>query len=111
MLMTTHSQFGHASRHREGRRKVDKIVRGLSKSEGPCEHKNAALATTGTNQAMTNGLAELSWVMLGLRASVNLDTCVSPSVLVTGQQPALPGQLIINRAIIDDISAFGRELA
>ena len=36
-------------------------------------------------------LAELPWVMLGLRAAANLDTGVSLSMLVTGQQPALPG--------------------
>ena len=49
--------------------------------------------------------------MLGLRAAANLDTGVSPSMLVTGQQPALPGQLVVSRANIDDASAFGKELA
>ena len=58
-----------------------------------------------------NWLAELPWVMLGLRAAANLDTGVSPSMLVTGQQPALPGQLVVPRANIDDASAFGKELA
>ena len=58
-----------------------------------------------------NWLAELPWVMLGLRAAANLDTGVSPSMLVTGQQPALPGQLVVSRANIDDASAFGKELA
>ena len=58
-----------------------------------------------------NWLAELRWVMLGLRAAANLDTGVSPSMLVTGQQPALPGQLVVSRANIDDASAFGKELA
>ena len=58
-----------------------------------------------------NWLAELPWVMLGLRAAANLDTGVSPSLLVTGQQPALPGQLVVSRANIDDASAFGKELA
>ena len=58
-----------------------------------------------------NWLAELPWVMLGLRAAANLDTGVSPSTLVTGQQPALPGQLVVSRANIDDASAFGKELA
>ena len=53
-----------------------------------------------------NWLAELPWVMLGLRAAANLDTGVSPSTLVTGQQPALPGQLVVSRA-----SSFGKELA
>ena len=58
-----------------------------------------------------NWLAELPWVMLGLRAAANLDTGVSPSMLVTGQQPALPGQSVVLRANIDDASAFGKELA
>ena len=58
-----------------------------------------------------NWLAVLPWVMLGLRAAANIDTGVSPSMLVTGQQPALPGQLVVSRANIDDASAFGKELA
>ena len=58
-----------------------------------------------------NWLAELPCVMRGLRAAANLDTGVSPSMLVAGQQPALPGQLVVSRANIDDASAFGKELA
>ena len=58
-----------------------------------------------------NGLAEVPWVMLGLRAAANLETGVSPSLLVTGQQPALPGQLVVERSNIDNPSAFGRELS
>ena len=58
-----------------------------------------------------NWLAELPWVMLGLRTAANLDTGVSPSMLVTSHQPALPGQLVVSRANIDDASAFGKELA
>ena len=50
-------------------------------------------------------------MMLGLQAAANLDTGVSPSVLVTGQQPALPGQLVTQRADIDDASTFGRQLS
>ena len=49
--------------------------------------------------------------MLGLRAAANLDTGVSPSMLVTGQQPALPGQLVVARANIYDASDFGKALA
>ena len=45
-----------------------------------------------------NWLSELPWVMLGLRAASNLDTGVSPSILVTGQQPTLPGQFVLVRA-------------
>ena len=56
-------------------------------------------------------LSELPWVMLGLRAASNLDTGVSPSILVTGQQPTLPGQLVVQRARSDDASTFGRQLA
>ena len=55
--------------------------------------------------------AELPWVMLGLRAASNLETGVSPSMLVTGQQPALPGQLVVERSNIDNASSFGRELS
>ena len=58
-----------------------------------------------------NWLSELPWVMLGLRAAFNLDTGVSPSMLVTGQQPTLPGRLVIHRTTIDDASNFGRKLA
>ena len=58
-----------------------------------------------------NWLSELPWVMLGLRAASNLDTGVSPSILVTGQQPTLPGQLVVQRPTIDDASIFGRKLA
>ena len=56
-------------------------------------------------------LAELPLLMLGLRATSNLDIDVSPSMLVTGQQPALPGQLVVSRENIDDASAFGNELS
>ena len=49
--------------------------------------------------------------MLGLRAAANLETGVSPSLLVTGQQPALPGQLVVERSNIDNASSFGRELS
>ena len=58
-----------------------------------------------------NWLSELPWVMLGLRAAANLDTGVSPSMLVTGQQPALPAHLATQRADIDDASTFGRQLS
>ena len=58
-----------------------------------------------------NWLSELPWAMLGLRAASNLDTGVSPSILVTGQQPTLPGQLVVQRPTIDDASDFGRKLA
>ena len=47
-----------------------------------------------------NWLSELSWVILGLRAASNLDRGVSPSILVTGQQPTLPGQLVAGRPTI-----------
>ena len=49
--------------------------------------------------------------MLGLRAAANLETGVSPALLVTGQQPALPGQLVVERPNIDNASTFGRELS
>ena len=49
--------------------------------------------------------------MLGLRAAANLETGVSPSLLVTGQEPALPGQLVVEPSNIDNASSFGRELS
>ena len=49
--------------------------------------------------------------MLGLRSESNLDTGVLPSILVTGQQPTLPGRLVVQRPTIDDASDFGRKLA
>ena len=58
-----------------------------------------------------NWLAELTRVTLGLHAAANLETGVSPSLLVTGQQPALPGQLVVARSNIDNASSFGRELS
>ena len=58
-----------------------------------------------------NGLSELPWVMLGLRAASNLVTGVLPSILVTGQQPTLPGQLVVQRPTINEPTTFGRQLA
>ena len=49
--------------------------------------------------------------MLGLRAASDLDAGVSASILVTGQQPTLPGQLVVQRPTIDDAPTFGRKLA
>ena len=42
-----------------------------------------------------NWIVELSWVMLGPHAAANIDTGVTPSMMVTGQQAALSGQLIV----------------
>ena len=58
-----------------------------------------------------NWLDQLPWVMLGLRSAPNLDTGVSPCVLVYGQSPDLPGQLVLNKAEIQDASQFGESLA
>ena len=57
-----------------------------------------------------NWIAELPWVMLGL-TTPNLDTGVSPALLVMGQHPALPGQLVIPREDIIDHTAFSERLA
>ena len=54
---------------------------------------------------------ELPWVLLGLRSAPNLDTGVSPCLLVLGQQPVLPGQLVIPRKEIADPTAFSERLA
>lgn len=58
-----------------------------------------------------NWIAELPWVMLGLRSAPNLDTGVSPALLVMGQHPALPGHLITPRNDILDHTAFSESLA
>ena len=58
-----------------------------------------------------NWIAELPWVMLGLRSAPNLDTGVSPALLVMGQHPALPGHLIIPRKDILDHTAFSERLS
>ena len=58
-----------------------------------------------------NWMAELPWVLLGQRTSPNLDTGVSPSVLVTGQHPALPGHLVVPKDDILDYTAFSEQLA
>ena len=42
-------------------------------------------------------LAELDLVMLGLRNSPNMDTSVSPAVLVFGQTLDVPGQMVLPR--------------
>ena len=42
-----------------------------------------------------NLLQELPWVLLGLRILPNTDTGVSPSLMVLGQQPDIPGQLVL----------------
>ena len=54
---------------------------------------------------------ELPWVLLGFRSAPNLDTGVSPCLLVLGQQPVLPGQLVIPRKEIADPTAFSERLA
>ena len=69
------------------------------------------IMTSDRGSQFVNWLSELPWVMLGLRAASNLDTGVSPSILVTGQQPTLPGQLVVQRPTIDDASDFCRKLA
>ena len=58
-----------------------------------------------------NWIAELPWVMLGLRSSPNLDTGIAPALLVMGQYPALPGHLVVPRDDIADHTAFSERLA
>ena len=74
-------------------------------------HRNLKNSLPARLLGRVNWLSELPSVMLGLRAVSNLDTGVSPSILVTGQQPILPGQLGIQRPTIDDASNFGRKMA
>ena len=58
-----------------------------------------------------NWLPQLPWVMMGQRAATNLETGVSSSLLVTDQQPALLGHLVVERSNIDNASSLGRELS
>ena len=58
-----------------------------------------------------NWLIELPWVMLGLRSAPNLDTGVAPALLVTGQHPSLPGQLVTPKCDIQDHTAFSDKMA
>ena len=50
-------------------------------------------------------------MLLGLRSAPNLDTGISPCLLVLGQQPVLPGQLVIPRKEIADPTPFSERLA
>ena len=56
-------------------------------------------------------VVELPWVLLGVRTLPNLDTGVSPSSLVMGHHPALPGQFILLRDDILNHTAFSESLA
>ncbi|MEG7523873.1 MAG: hypothetical protein M3H12_12365 [Chromatiales bacterium] len=47
-------------------------------------------------------------VMLGLRAATNLDTGVSPSIMVTDQQPALLDQLVVQQANFRVVHRWGK---
>ena len=69
--------------HPQHNRKIERMHRSL---------KNSLRARL---LGRANWLSELPWVMLGLRAASILDTGVSPSILVTGQQPTLPVQLVV----------------
>jgi len=58
-----------------------------------------------------NWLAQLPWALLGLRTAPNTDTGLSPAVLVYGQLPDLPGQMVMPKNNIQDLSSFGAELS
>ena len=55
-------------------------------------------------------LNELPWALLGLRACPNGDTGISPAQMVMGQQPDLPGQIVMPKENISDPSDFAKEL-
>jgi len=74
-------------------------------------HRSLKNALRARLNGRHNWIAELPWVMLGLRTAPNLDTGVSPALLVMGQHPALPGHLIIPRDDIIDHTAFSERLA
>ena len=56
-------------------------------------------------------LKHLPWVLLGLRSAPNTDTGVAPAVLVYGQNPDIPGQLVIPKNPIECHTDFGEQLA
>ena len=85
------------SYHPQHNGKIDRMHR--------CLKKLAACSTSGK----TKLVSRVTVGKLGLRAAASLETGVSPSLLVTGQQPALPGQLVVERSNIDNASSFGRE--
>ena len=58
-----------------------------------------------------NWLAQLPWALLGLRSAPNTDTGLSPAVMVYGQLPDLPGQMVLPKNEINDFSSFGAELS
>ena len=58
-----------------------------------------------------NWLQELPWVWLGLRIVPNTDTGVSPSMMVLGQQPDIPGQMVLPKEDIQNCSNFTEMLS
>ena len=95
---------------------------GIARDPTTCYHPQHNGKIERTHRSLKNSLSvrllrrvswlsKLPWVMLGLRAASKRDSGVSPSILVTGQQPTLPGQLVVQRPTIDDASNFGRKLA
>ena len=50
-------------------------------------------------------------MLLGLRSAPNLDTGVSTCLFVLGQQPVLPGQLVIPRKEMAEPTAYNERLA
>ena len=82
------------SNHRQHNGKIERMHR--------CLKKLAAYSTSGKTKLVSR---------VTVSNAANLETGVSPSLLVTGQQPALPGQLVVKRSNIDNASSFGRELS
>ena len=58
-----------------------------------------------------NWLEEFPWILLDLRILPNTDTGVSPSMMVFGQQPDIPGQMVLPKQDIQDCSNFSESLS
>ena len=74
-------------------------------------HRSLKNAIRARLDGQKNWLSQLPWALLGLRSAPNVDTGISPAVLVYGQQPVLPGMMVLPRDEISDLSAFGETLA
>jgi len=85
--------------HPEANGKVERMHRSL---------KNALRCKLDGSK---NWLAQVPWALLGLRSAPNTDTGLSPAVLVFGQHPDLPGQMVLPKKEIGDFSAFGAEFS
>ena len=67
-------------------------------------HRTLQNGITSRLDGKTSWLQELPWVLLGLRILPNTDTGVSSSMKVFGQQPDIPGQMVLTKQDIQNCS-------